>query len=93
MVTVSLSLSEDGSGTPWSRSHATAAFPALTLGCCLSYYFLSKDRLSCEDDPIIEADAGILLRLGCTRLKADLIRGENYLMLAVTKKHQNKCVQ
>lgn len=43
---------------------------------------------------MMEADAGILLSLGCTRLKGErpasaLILGKNYLMFAVIKKQQN----
>lgn len=43
---------------------------------------------------MMEADAGILLSLGCARLKGErpasaLILGKNYLMFAVIKKQQN----
>jgi len=71
MVTVSLSPSEGGGGTPWRRGHAAAAFPAPTPRCCPRCRFLSKDRLSCEDDPVLKADAGVPWRLGGTRLKGE----------------------
>lgn len=56
---------------PWSRS-SQACPPCTAPGCCPSCSFLSKARLSWEDDPVLRADAGILREAQRCRLWAGI---------------------
>lgn len=56
---------------PWSRS-SQGCVPCTAPGCCQSCYFLPKDRLSWDDDPVVRADAGILCEAQRCRLRAGI---------------------
>lgn len=60
------------SGTPGAGA-AGAALPALPCpGCCQGCFFLSEDRLSWGDDPVLRADAGILPEAQRCQLRAGI---------------------